>query len=557
LTTYFQGSARPQDLLAGDSYLNRRILTLIASFRILLAAGLVLVAVFQPEPAILGQRYPLLFIGLTCFYAILAINIALIVRGERWNTATVTWAQLVMDIVAIVLIVHTSSSGAASQIESLLVVFVVATGLTLPARGSYFAAATAAVAILLEQGLSFLQGVTDTSGFVSAGILGAIMLGITIAIQPLVMRIRETENLAYQRTLDLENLAELNEYIIQNLRESILVVDADDYIRLINQTAIEQLGAPELQAGKHLGYVLPQLLTILKQWREDKLDLAHDTPQFMSADGNLTLSVHFAPLSKDRSSGPVLAFLEDASLLDEKVQQTKLAALGRFSASIAHEIRNPVGALSHAAQLLHESPKIDDQDKRFIDIILSNSHRVSEIIENILQLSRRDKALPQQMHLQEWTQNFVTEFVNALDLYEGQVSLTENDDVEVHMDPSHLHQIVWNLCENAVKYASETAGAIAVEISFGRQPNNGRPYLEISDQGPGIPQEMEESMFEPFATGRAGGTGLGLYICRELCERNRAALRYRSREEGGSIFQIVFSDPNRWGTGESKDTKQT
>jgi two-component system sensor histidine kinase PilS (NtrC family) len=114
------------------------------------------------------------------------------------------------------------------------------------------------------------------------------------------------------------------------------------------------------------------------------------------------------------------------------------------------------------------------------------------------------------------------------------------------MDPSHLHQVTWNLCENAMKYASETAGGIAVEISFGRLANNGRPYLEIADHGPGIPADMEDTVFEPFATGRSGGTGLGLYVCQELCERNRANLRYRAREGGGSVFQIVFSDPARW-----------
>ena len=83
-------------------------------------------------------------------------------------------------------------------------------------------------------------------------------------------------------------------------------------------------------------------------------------------------------------------------------------------------------------------------------------------------------------------------------------------------------------------------------MRFGRLTNSGRPYLEIRDHGPGIPAELEESVFDPFATGRAGGTGLGLYICRDLCERNRATLRYRPRDGGGSIFQIAFADPGRW-----------
>ena len=544
-------NTRQWESLAGNSELNRRILTLVASFRLLLAAGLVLVAVLQSSPVFLGARYPLIFIGLTCIYSVSSVIIGLIVRGDRWGTTQIAWMQLIVDIGCIVLIVH-ASGGIGSGIEGLLVVFVVATGMTLPKLSSYLAAALATLAVLLEQSLSFLQGASTATAYVPAGIVGAIMLAITLAVQPLLRRVRETTELAHQRGIDLDNLAHLNEYIIQNLREAIIVIDEHENIRLINEAAMDQLGTAGLKSGSQLGEALPQLQSLLNDWRADKQDLARDIPTFLSADESTVISTHFAPLSDNRASGPVLVFLEDASLLAEKVQQTKLAALGRLSASIAHEIRNPVGALSHAAQLLRESPELGPQDKRFIDIIQTNSRRVSEIIDNILQLSRKDTVKPQRLQLEHWIRNFVDEFVSTLELYEGQVSIVKSEDVEVRMDPSHLHQIAWNLCENAVKYASETAGAIAVEICFGRLPNSGRPFLEIRDQGPGIPADMEELVFEPFATGRSGGTGLGLYICRELCERNRATLRYRSRDGDGdgSIFQIVFTDPGRWETQE-------
>ena len=113
------------------------------------------------------------------------------------------------------------------------------------------------------------------------------------------------------------------------------------------------------------------------------------------------------------------------------------------------------------------------------------------------------------------------------------------------MDPGHLRQIVWNLCENAVKYGSGNGG-IAVEIAYGRLPGSRRPFLEVADSGPGIAEEMREQIFEPFATGRNGGTGLGLFISRELCECNRAALIHEPRRGGGSVFRIVFADPARW-----------
>lgn len=540
-----QSSALHTETVAGEPDLNRRILTLVGGFRLLVAAGLLLVALLPADTAFLDLRYPTLFTLSVGAYCIGALLIGLLLRGSNWQPQGIAWLQLILDISCIGLIVH-ASGGVGSGIEGVLVVFVAATGMTLPQERSYFAVALAALMVLLEQAISYADGVSAAANFVQAGIIGAIMMAIIVALQPLLRRVSESENLAHQRGVDLENLAQLNDYIIQTLREAIIVIDEHNQIRLINQSAIEILATPNLKSGSSLQTVSAEVSALLQKWRANKIDLARDIPQFVSEDGSSVINAHFAPLGNDGNQGAVLVFLEDASLLAEKVQQSKLAALGRLSASIAHEIRNPVGALSHAAQLLRESEQIGAQDQRFIDIIQTNSRRVSEIIENILQLSRKDVLKPEIMRLEPWITDFVNEFESTLELFEGQLSVIASEDAEVRMDPGHLHQVVWNLCENAMKYASEAAGGIAVEISYGRLPKSGRPYLEIADHGPGIPADMQDSVFEPFATGRRGGTGLGLYVCRELCERNRANLRYKPRADGGSIFQLVFADPSRW-----------
>jgi two-component system sensor histidine kinase PilS (NtrC family) len=240
-------------------------------------------------------------------------------------------------------------------------------------------------------------------------------------------------------------------------------------------------------------------------------------------------------------------FLEDTSLIAERVQQTKLAALGRLSASIAHEIRNPLGALSHAGQLLAESAGMGPEEHRLTDIIRVNSRRVSQIVDSVLALSKRDRTHPELLRLRDWAEDFANEFSQTQELYEGAVAVRlDAADFEVQMDRTHLHQIVWNLCDNAVKYASLAAGAISVELTCGYAETTGRPYLEVADRGPGIPPDKVEQIFEPFYTGQPGGTGLGLYISRELCERNGATLRYHARPDGGSLFRIVFADPKRW-----------
>jgi two-component system sensor histidine kinase PilS (NtrC family) len=286
------------------------------------------------------------------------------------------------------------------------------------------------------------------------------------------------------------------------------------------------------------------LLYSLATWRQS--ERGEDSPSsFVAADGARVIQPHFAPLG-GVAPGPTLIFLEDTSLMAERVQQGKLAALGRLSASIAHEIRNPVGAMSHAGQLLAESPSIGPDERRLTDIIRNNSERISTIINNVLQMSRREATKPSRLTIGDWVEEFLGEFCETMQVPRAQIALHAGaEDLEVRIDPSHLHQVVWNLCDNAIKYG-ETQAGISVEIKLGRLNPSNRPYLEVADRGPGIDHHAVDRIFEPFFTGRKGGTGLGLFIARELCQLNRAILLYEPRGENGSIFRIVFSDPQRW-----------
>jgi len=350
--------------------------------------------------------------------------------------------------------------------------------------------------------------------------------------------------LVRQKDVDLANLAELSQYIVQHLRESLLVVDAADRIRLLTASAAEILGDERAVPGALVGEVSPRLLYSLSTWRHSGRD--DDAPSgFVAADGARLIQPHFAPLA-GTSPGPTLIFLEDTSLMAERVQQSKLAALGRLSASIAHEIRNPVGAMSHAGQLLAESQRIGPDERRLTDIIRNNSERVSTIINNVLQLSRRDPTKPTRLLLGDWLEDFIREFSETMQVSKAQIGVNEEaDDLEVRFDPSHLHQVVWNLCDNAIKYG-EVRDGISVEIKLSRLSPSTRPFLEIADRGPGIEPQVVDRIFEPFFTSRKGGTGLGLFIARELCQLNRAVLLYEPRDGDGSVFRIVFSDPQRW-----------
>jgi len=523
---------------------SRRLQRLVGLFRGLIGLALLIAGLAFADPPVLGERYPGIFRATALMYTALAwVSVAFLFRGPQSGLALAP-IQLLADIAGITLMMH-ASGGILSGIGGLLVIFIGAASLTLRKRHAYLGAAVAALAILGEQTASFAAGLSTANAFIPAGVLGAIIFAIASVAIPLARRLRESEALAHQRGIDLANMAQLNDYIIQHLRESIVVVDRSENIRLINQSAAEHLGVDRQQTGRSLASVSPKLQRILIGWR---VTGNRTTPgSLTSADGSAQIDVHIAPLI-GREDGPVLMFLEDASLMAEKVQQTKLAALGRLSASIAHEIRNPVGALSHAGQLLEESPLAGDYERRLLDIISKNSRRVSEIVDNVMQLSRREPTKPQSISLTEWVREFIAEFVSTLEVPADRFEIITEDEIEVQMDPGHLRQICWNLCENALRFADPVGRGQVITIRCARLTGNRRPFLEVADRGPGIDGEMREQLFEPFATGRIGGTGLGLFISRELCECNRATLIYKARSGGGSAFRIVFADPQRWGT---------
>ena len=523
-----------------------RVLVTLNVFRLLVAAAMLALFFAGSDQRIFGGLYPRLFATAATVYLLVAIVSTTSLR-QRWLPASIQATfQMLIDIVVIVMLVHTSG-GVGSGLGGLLIVFIGAGSLVLPRQVPAIMGAIATFAILGEQVFSQVTGMTAGVNYPAAGVLSAIIFSMSLAATPLARRIQESEALARQRGVDLKNLSELNEYIVQHLRESIVVVDGADQIRLNNASAARLLGAEQLVRSRPLSDASEPLSDYVRRWRADHSLSSHPEFTLITEGNSARITAHLAPLGKGgERDGPLLIFLEDTSIFNSRVQQSKLASLGRLSASIAHEIRNPVGAMSHAAQLLGETDGLSDDDKRLTDIIQTHSGRVSHIIDNVLQLSRRESGKPDLFLLRPWVEDFAREFSRTLELQEGELSIEDiPDDLEVRMDKSHLRQVLWNLCDNAVKYASETGG-ILVELHAGRLDAQDRPYLEVQDHGLGVDPKTAEQIFEPFFTARSGGTGLGLYISRELCELNRSTLLYLDRSGGGSIFRIVCADPDRW-----------
>jgi len=529
-----------------------RVIGLTNLYRLLLPPVLLILQGLATPGVLAAAADPVLFRAVCYGYLALGLLLILARRVPRPSLRILALVNASVDTLAISLILYTSG-GAGSGLGILLVLPVGAMALLGRTKDSFLVPAIATLGLLAQQIAANLAGYAPSTDYSTAGILGVVLFVIGLSVWPIADRLRESEALVRRQEVDLADLEQLSHYIVRHLRESILVVDTQDQIRLINESAAGLLGAAQAFPGALLGEASPRLLYLLEIWRQRMAGMISSTETLVSADGARMLRPHFAALGNSTPAA-VLVFLEDMSLIAEKAQQLKLAALGRLSASIAHEIRNPVGAMSHAGQLLGESPQLAPEDHRLIEIINKNAERVSDIINNVLQMSRRETTQMETIELASWVEDFRDEFCETMQWppdrlvsinveTAGELALPG---LEVTADPSQLRQVVWNLCDNAIKYGLRNPATDVVEIRYGRLKPAARPFLEVADRGPGVRPEDAERIFEPFFSAGQRSSGLGLFLARELAQTSGATLLYEPRPAGGSIFRLVFADPRRW-----------
>lgn len=527
-----------------------RVLGLASLYRLLVPPLLLTIEFLSTRSLIERVPRPDLFTAFCIGYFTAGVLLVLARRLPWPSLRVIALVNASVDAIGISLILY-ASGGVASGLGILLVLPVGAMAILADNRDAFLFAAIAALGILVQQIATDFTGLAFASDYTSAGVLGAVLFASALFVWPIANRLRESEALVRRQEVDLANLAQLSQYVVQHLRESILVVDTADRIRLINESAAEILGDRAAYPGALLGEASPRLLYLLETWKQQRSPGSDSAHTFVSADGSTLVRPHFAALG-GVAPAPILIFLEDTSVLAEKVQQSKLAALGRLSASIAHEIRNPVGAMSHAGQLLAESAALGAEDKRLTEIIRTNAERVSTIINNVLQLSRREATHVERLALRPWIEQFREEFCATMQWNASRLRVSGPDHagaeagIEVRADSSQLRQVIWNLCDNAIRHAVREDADGNVEIRYGRLAPSARPFLEVADRGPGVAPENAERIFEPFFSAERRGTGLGLFLARELAETSGAMLLYEPRAGGGSVFRVVFADPQRW-----------
>lgn len=506
-----------------------------ALWRLLLAVLLIALA-FGPlfgEPTVL-RRTDLLQVCAVLYLAIVLVGLWLSRRNVEPHRVAVIVA-VISDVAVAVLAQH-AAPFTANGIAFLLLVSIGAGAVLLPPRIALLLAAVGAVALLLEPLLAGGEIEAERSVF-EAILLGVAYVGLAALAYLLAERLRQSQALAERRGEEAASLAQLNELIIRRMRTGVVAVDGHERIVLANAVARRLLGRDgQVVTEQRLSDWSPELARLFRRWRGTG---GEESPLTVSTRGG-NVAVHFSAVNPE--SGLHAIFLEDQSQLARRAQELTLSSLGRLSAGIAHEIRNPLAAISHAAQLIAESSALSDGDRALLDIVLNQSQRMNGIVESVLQLARRGPAELKDLDLARFARELIAEYETLYDLAgdELRILAPEQADVMVRADPDHLRQVVWNLLENARRHGRRPGEPARITVSV-REDETGCPVLEVRDRGPGIPPQIAARIFEPFFTTSEFGTGLGLYIASELCAASGAELTYVPVATGGSCFRIRFA----------------
>jgi len=481
------------------------------------------------------------------FYFLSAVALAGMAEVRSPGPSRHLSAQVLVDVVAMTLLMH-ASGGIRSGIGLLLLVTLAASALVARGRIAYFHAAVAALAILLEQSWQFLVMDAQVADFVQTGLLAGSYFVIAGLAYTLAKYAEGAERIAALRGVDLANLAQINELVIRDMQDGFVVVDENGIVRQHNPQSELLIGGLRGANGRRLADVSGVLAGMLDSWRRDPertFSIVRDRAT------QRDIQVRFVAIGRPATpenaevAAPTVVFIEDAGRIRAQAQQMKLVALGHLTASIAHEIRNPLSSINHAAELMHEDAERSGrraEDARLLTIIRDNAYRLDRMVQEVLYLNRRDRAQPEPIDVQDYLGRFLSDFAGNEKLDPAIIEVRIDTQRKAMFDRSHFDQVLWNLVRNACHHSGRQAGSVL--LHFHEVDGAGVAALDIIDDGPGVSGEAIPHLFEPFFTTASTGTGLGLYIARELADVNAARLEFVTDVAGnrkGACFRITFT----------------
>ena len=496
-----------------------RSLSSFAVYRLLIAILLIIGYWGFSRLQIVGAASPVLATPVLITYSMAAMAMFATAKMRVPSPGIHLTTQVLVDVIGLTLLMN-ASGGARSGIGLLLLVTLAAAGLVSRGRMAFFHAALAALAVLAEQSWQFLQLDAPAGEFVPAGLLAASFFVMGGLGHTLAKYAAGAEKIAEARGVDLANMAEINQLVIRDMQDGFVVVDESNVIRQHNEQSEDMIAGLKGSINRQIGEVAPQLAGLLGQWRKNHSRIF---PMVRDAITQVDYQVRFVAVG-EKNPAPTVVFIEDAGRIRSQAQQMKLVALGRLTASIAHEIRNPLSSINHAAELLQEDDHRLPADARLLTIIQENSRRLDRMVQEVLNLNRRDRAHPEAIDANQYIEQFMSEFVANEKIVSDVIKLSISTSRRIIFDRSHLDQILWNLTRNAYRHSKKASGSVSVKLAESNVSNMAK--LTVVDDGPGVSTEALAHLFEPFFTTETSGTGLGLYIARELAEVNGARIEY-------------------------------
>ena len=585
--------------------------------RLVIAAALLGASLYGGERFSLGMQDPALFARTAAVYAVLAATFGYLAAARQRHFYPQLAAQLFVDVIGLTILMS-ASGGTRSGLALLMLLPIAGSAILSPASLALGFAAVCSLAILFESVWREIRFEDSSSSLPLAGLFGIASFAIAIVMNRLAARLIVQERIARQRGYDLRAQIEINRLVVADMQDGVLILAADGTPRAANTAALRMLSLDDARAlvldgwRGHLGGTaisrqfvawrssggtIGESFDLTSHWpsARDQSDAngngdgsddgSDDDASRRSGDADLNdagtedgsgrrLRVRFvAPEGDALASGRYVVFLEDLLRVEQRAQQLKLAAMGRLTASIAHEIRNPLAAIVHAGALLEEETgeqlglPFGARDmagtQRMVSIVRENAQRLNRIVEEILQLSRRGPVNVEVIALDPWLDRLVEEFCRTQGCARSVIELTMRGHPVAHFNGEHLRQVLVNLLSNAVRYATGHESSVAIRVNV--LPNlrsvhntlhntalsldaaaadradraddpvpaiGERIELAVQDDGPGIDRATRANLFEPFFTTHHRGTGLGLYLARELCLANDATLDYSTNAGG-------------------------
>ena len=510
-------------------------------YRMLLAVFLVTASIASFSVGSLGSRHPEQFFFTSIIYAVLSLIFAFFIHKGWPRYITQCRIQILIDIVVII-ILYNASTGRGAGLEILLFITVSATGILLGGRAALIAASIASIFLIAEHFYIIATDQRSLGGFTTLGFIGGGLFITAFIIFHLSIILRKTEIEVAQQNLNLQKLAHTNQLIVEQLHAGVIVVDQHSMVILINKSCRSLLNVPDstqlpVLLGDFLSKVNINEATLEKiiEDKESKLDLP----------SGAKLLARCQALGDSFNNGYIVLF-DDYSQIEKEQRNEKFIAMGRLSASIAHEIRNPLGAISHAGQLLAESPSVNQEDSRLVEIIENQSKRINEIIKTILELGQRNDQNFQKIQIYNWLEGIIKNFIRENSLSDASILLKvdpRKGDKNIFAcgDPEQLKQVILNLLSNSLHHADTTSTPFIL-VDIEENAADTTTIISISDNGPGISKEAQDKIFEPFFTTSSTGNGLGLYIARKICLSNDGFLNYINSDGDSGSFIMTLNN---------------